>query len=47
MENKRLNETYERPQAELIDLLPEGVLCDSTGTSGGEKWNDGGGTREW
>ena len=29
MENKKLNETYERPLAELIDLLPEGVLCDS------------------
>ncbi len=29
MENKKLNEIYERPLAELIDIRLEGVLCSS------------------
>ena len=29
MENKKLNETYERPQVEVIDVRLEGVLCSS------------------
>ena len=30
MENKKLNETYERPQVELIDIFPEGGICDGS-----------------
>ncbi len=36
MENKKLNETYERPLVEVIDILPEGVLCDSGENGNGE-----------
>ena len=43
MENKRLNETYERPQAELIDIFPEEGVC--TGST--ESLTPGDGEADW
>ncbi len=45
MENKKLNETYERPLAELVDLFPEGSICE--GSAKGPDMNTDDTPQEW
>lgn len=41
-ENRLKKTNYESPLTEAIDILPEGVMCDSGLNSGGEGMGPGG-----
>ena len=38
---KEIKKTYERPLVELIDIRPEGVLCDSNKDGSMDSYDEG------